>query len=221
MTVTSTTPASASTSTTAASSTGKDALSSLSGNLNDFLNLLMTQLQNQDPTAPMDSTTFTTQLVQFASVEQQINANSNLNTLIQATQSNTLLQSSSLVGKQVQVTSDHLALQNSTATVNFSAPAAEPVDVGVYTDAGVKVYETAMTAQPGNNSWTWNGQDSQGNQLADGAYKVIVADSTGTGLSTTVDGTVTGMQRNGTAVDLVLGGLTTDVSNLQSVQTGS
>lgn len=44
----------------------------LAGNLNQFLTLLVTQLQNQDPLDPMDTNAFTQQLVQFASVEQQI-----------------------------------------------------------------------------------------------------------------------------------------------------
>ena len=54
----------------------------LSGNFSTFLTLLTTQLQNQDPMNPMDSNQFTQQLVEFSQVEQQINTNDNLKTII-------------------------------------------------------------------------------------------------------------------------------------------
>src|SRR5271154_5399592 len=111
---------SASTAATPAAST--DPLSSLSSNFGDFLNLLMTQLQNQDPTSPMDANSFTSELVEFSSVEQQINTNSNLTQLIQLTQASDVTQSSAILGKQVAVQSSQLPLQNGSGTVNFTAP---------------------------------------------------------------------------------------------------
>jgi len=202
---------------TAASSSTKTSLSSLTNNFSDFLNLLMTQLQNQDPTSPMDTNTFTSQLVQYASVEQQINTNSSLTKLIEATQSNAMLQSGSVVGKQAQVTSDHVALQDGTAVLGFSATAAQRVSIGVYSDAGIKLNETSMQAKAGDNAWTWDGRDSAGNKMADGSYKVVVADSTGTALNTTTTGTVTGMQKTGDTVNVSLGSLTAPMSSVQSV----
>ena len=74
--------------------------------------MLMTQLQNQDPTSPMDTNQFTTELVQFSSVEQQINTNTSLTQLIQLTQAGEMMQASAMTGKQVTVTSDHVPLQN-------------------------------------------------------------------------------------------------------------
>ncbi len=69
----------------AAAAAGGTAIKALSGNLTDFLGLLMTQLKNQDPTSPLDTNQFTSQLVQFSSVEQQINQNSSLTKLIELT----------------------------------------------------------------------------------------------------------------------------------------
>src|SRR5271154_3861375 len=115
---------SASTAATPAAST--DPLSSLSSNFGDFLNLLMTQLQNQDPTSPMDANSFTSELVEFSSVEQQINTNSNLTTLIQLTQAADVTQASAVVGKQVTVQSTQIPLQNGSGTLEFSAAAPEP-----------------------------------------------------------------------------------------------
>ena len=56
--------------------------------LGRFLNLLVTQLKNQDPLDPLDANEFTSQLVAFAGVEQQIFANANLEKLLKLEQTN-------------------------------------------------------------------------------------------------------------------------------------
>src|SRR5579872_5759205 len=114
---------SAATSSATASTSPSSSLASLSSNFNDFLNLLMTQLKNQDPSSPMDANSFTTELVQFSSVEQQINTNASLNTLIQLTQAGEVMQASAMTGKSVTVTSDHVPLQNGKGTIQITAPA--------------------------------------------------------------------------------------------------
>lgn len=220
MTISSTNAATTS-ATSASGSTTNSALGSLSGNLTNFLSLLMTQLKNQDPTAPMDTNTFTSQLVQYSSVEQQINTNTNLTNLITATQSNTILQSSALVGKQVTATNDHLTLQNSQSEIHFTAPSAKPVTITVTSASGEKILQTNLTAASGNNDWSWDGKNTNGRTVADGSYKVSVADQTGTSLATTVTGIVTGMQRSGTGVNAVMGDLQTEVGTIQSVVTPS
>ena len=74
------TAAAAGSATTSASAAANatNPLVALSSNFNDFLQMLMTQLQNQDPTSPMDTNEFTSELVQFSGVEQQINTNASL-----------------------------------------------------------------------------------------------------------------------------------------------
>lgn len=213
--------AAASASSASSGSKSNSALGSLSGNLTSFLSLLMTQLKNQDPTAPMDTNTFTSQLVQYSSVEQQINTNTNLTNLITATQSNTILQSSALVGKQVTATNDHLTLQNGQAQIHFTAPSAKPVTITVTSDSGENILQTNLTATSGNNDWSWDGKNTDGRTVADGSYKVTVADQTGTSLATTMTGIVTGMQRSSTGVNAVLGNLQTEVGTIQSVVTPS
>ena len=105
----------------ASASSGTNALSQLSSNYNDFLQMLMTQLQNQDPSNPMDANSFTQELVQFSGVEQQINTNTSLTQLIQLTQQDGLLQSSSLVGKQVAVARTGCVRSSLDATKSLSA----------------------------------------------------------------------------------------------------
>src|SRR5665213_245839 len=107
--MTSVTAAAASASPTTAQSANP--LASLSSNFGDFLSMLMTQLKNQDPTSPMDANSFTSELVQFSSVEQQINTNTSLTQLIQLTQAADVTQSSALLGKQVTVQSTQMPLQ--------------------------------------------------------------------------------------------------------------
>src|SRR6202453_2265492 len=80
-TTSTTTPTTNSTSSTAAAA-GTAGASQLAGNYNTFLTLLTTQLQNQDPLDPLDTNQFTQQLVEFSSVEQEVNMNTNLQTLI-------------------------------------------------------------------------------------------------------------------------------------------
>src|ERR1700678_2186801 len=127
-------------SSTAAPSSSTSALSSLSSNFGDFLNLLMTQLQNQDPTSPLDSNQFTSELVQFSSVEQQINTNTSLTQLIQLTQGGEVMQASAMTGKQVTVQSTQVPLQSGQGTINFTAPGAEPVAIAIYNSSGAQLH---------------------------------------------------------------------------------
>lgn len=215
-----TTAATSSSGTTSSSSTGTDALSTLSGNFSNFLQMLMTQLKNQDPTSPLDTNQFTTELVQFSSVEQQINTNSSLTQLIQLTQTGEVLQSSSMLGKQVTVSADHVPLQNGTGQVNFTTGTAEPVTIKVSTDSGTTLRTVTANATKGDNSWTWDGKDNSGNAVADGSYKVSIttpSGSTTTAVPFSVTGTATGLSKSGTSLNLELGALSTEFSNVKTV----
>ena len=208
-----------STSSTAAG--GNASLQSLSSNFSDFLGMLMTQLQNQDPTSPMDSNQFTSELVQFSSVEQQINTNTSLTSLIQMTQAGDVIQGTSMVGKQVTVQSTQVALQNGQGTINFTAPAAEPVAITITNSSGQQLTTASLTSTQGANTWTWNGTDASGNTVPDGAYNVVVEgankDGTTTALPFTVTGTSTGVQSSNNTVQLDLGALTVPFSSVQNV----
>lgn len=206
---------------TAAAQTGNTALNSLSANFNDFLKLLMTQLQYQDPTSPLDTNQFTSELVQFSSVEQQINTNTSLTKLIQLTQGSEIMQASAMTGKQVMVSSESMPLQNGKGTIVFSAPAAEPVGIAIYSDTGAKLRDATLVAKKGSNTWTWDGTDGSGHTLPDGAYKVAVTgantDGTTNALPFSVVGTATGVVNGSGGVQLQMGTLAVDFANVQSV----
>lgn len=197
------------------------ALTSLSSNFGNFLGLLMTQLQNQDPTSPLDTNQFTSELVQFSSVEQQINTNSSLTQLIQLTQAGEIMQSSAMVGKTVAVQSADLTLQSGHAALNYTSPATEPVAISVTSDTGAKILDTSVTAARGTNTWTWDGTDASGNALPDGTYKVTVTgtgtDGSSTALPFTVSGIATGVQNQNNTLTLLLGSLSVPFSAVAAV----
>ena len=206
---------------TTASQVSNTALSSLSGNFNDFLGMLMTQLQNQDPTSPLDTNQFTSELVQFSSVEQQINTNTSLTQLIQLTQAGEVMQGSAMTGKQVTVTSSQIPLQNGQGTLQFTAPGVEPVAIAVYNSSGTQIVDASLTSVQGTNSWTWNGKDGSGNTVPDGAYNISVmganADGSTTALPFSVVGTATGVLSQSNGIQLEIGALTVPFSSVQSV----
>lgn len=208
----------------ATSSAGGSALGALSSNYNTFLTMLTTQLRNQDPTNPVSSTQFTSELVQFSQVEQQMNTNQSLGQLLQLTEAGDLTQASAMLGNKVTAKATQIPLQNGTGTIHFNAPAAGPVAIAVYNSSGQQILDTAVNATQGNNSWTWNGKDASGTSVPDGAYNVAVVAAGPNGSTTTlpfaVTGTATGVTSGTNSVSLQLGGLSVPFSAVQSVSKG-
>jgi flagellar basal-body rod modification protein FlgD len=114
--------------------------------------------------------------VEFSSVEQQINTNTSLTTLIQLTQAADVTQASAVVGKQVMVQSTQVPLQDGSGTVVFTANTAGPATVTVQNANGGTLQQVTVNAAQGANSWTWNGTNSSGQTLPDGAYTVTVTE---------------------------------------------
>ena len=204
-----------------AAQTGQAALTALSGNFSNFLGMLMTQLQNQDPTSPLDTNQFTQELVQFSGVEQQINTNASLTQLIQLTQSGQVMQGTSMTGKQVTVTASQVPLQGGKGIVGFTAPVAEPAAIVIAGANGQVIRSVSLNATAGQNTWNWDGTDNSGATVPDGAYNVSViganADGSTTPLSFTVTGTATGVQNTSSGLQLDLGALTVGFGAVQSV----
>jgi flagellar basal-body rod modification protein FlgD len=208
------------TSTTGTSST--DAMSQLSGNFSTFLTLLTTQLKNQDPTSPMDSNQFTQQLVMYSQVEQQIQSNTNLKTLISQGTSNAASMTNSYLGKKVSVTNGEASLSGGAAnwTYNLSAATAAPPLTG--TNASGKVVYTGTGATTmGNNSFAWDGKDNNGNALSDGSYKLTVTanDTAGNAVTSSVAsaGTVTQIDMTSGTPQLVIGNMEVGLADIAAV----
>jgi flagellar basal-body rod modification protein FlgD len=139
-------------STSTTGSTGTTGSQTIAGNFDTFLQLLTTQLQNQDPLSPLDTTQFTQQLVEFASVEQQVNMNTNLQTLISMQQTSEATSALQLVGNTVTVNGNAAALSNATSTpatwsINASAPATGTVTIT--SSAGTTAYTGTVALNAG------------------------------------------------------------------------
>lgn len=191
----------------------------------DFLNLLVAQLRNQDPLNPSDSTEFTAQLAQFSSLEQLQNINDTLAgfEVYQSTLNN--IQSSNFIGKTVTASGDTLSVTNG---------AADPISVEldkncqtVYiqiSDAHGE-YVTDIEAgslDAGMHSIAWDGTDQYGATVGDGSYafSVMAVDADGNSVSTTsyISGKVTGVDYQSGETMLLIGDQEVSIASLIRVQ---
>src|SRR5512143_3978141 len=131
MTTTVTTAAAAASAATA-QTTGNTAMQQIAGNFDTFLQLLTTQLQNQNPLDPLDTNQFTQELVEFASVGQQVNMNTNIQTLIALQQTTAATAALQLVGSTVTVAGQAASLSNATGSpATWSVSAAAPATANI------------------------------------------------------------------------------------------
>lgn len=141
---------------------------------NEFLELLVAQLNNQNPLEPQENGEFIGQLAQFSTVEGVEKLNSSMETILSGYQSSQALQASSLVGRKVIVPSDKAVVDTAET---FKASLVLPVSssnvfVNVYDSAGTVVNRINMGQQEsGNVSFMWDGKDSKGNLMPPGTYK--------------------------------------------------
>lgn len=172
------------TATLEAKTTNKDS-NSVSANLTDFLKLLTTQLQNQDPTAPADTNQITQQLIGFSQVEQQVNTNNKLDTLVNS-QTTTALStqlsaSTNYIGKMVEIEGSAFNIQN-TGEPKFSYDVPEGTANSVITISDSKgnvIGSFKGSTTVGKQNLVWDAKDANGNRLPSGAYdfRVTLVDS--------------------------------------------
>jgi len=197
----------------------------LSADLGTFLKLLTTQLRSQDPTSPMDTEKLTQQLVQFASVEQQMAGNTTLTQLLELQQAGQLAGTADLVGRRVTLETETLPLQGGRAEVLLPrAGRAEQAVMEVRDAAGSVVRTATLPLAAAPTSWTWDGRDARGQQRPDGAYHVTVtgrsADGSVAPVSFGVNGLVTGAVRQDGALMLRLGPASVGFDRLREVSGG-
>ena len=194
----------------------------LAGNFDTFLQLLTTQLQNQDPLSPMDSNQFTQQLVEFSGVEQQINTNDNLKSLIALSMSQQASAAVGYIGHNVVMTSGKGSLANDSVdwTYNLSAASAGTT-LTVTNAAGQTVYSTSGATSQGNNDFSWDGKDANGNQLPDGQYTLSVnaTAADGSAVTSTIasKALVTAVDMSGSTPQLVLSSMEIPLSEVSLV----
>ncbi len=176
---------STSTSTKGTSSLGQDA----------FLQLLVTQLQYQDPLNPMDDKTFVAELAQFSSLEQLTQINSGIGNLATQGTQQQLLGAVNFIGKTIEATGSAVSLTSGTATpVTFTLPSdAQTCLVNVLDVSGqvVRTVDLGSTAA-GRIEFTWDGKDYNGNTMSDGLYKLAMTATDSNGAVMKVTSTMTG-----------------------------
>ncbi len=213
---------------TSSTSSTTNALQTLAGNYDTFLQLLTTQLQNQDPLSPLDTDQFTQQLVEFASVEQQVNMNTNLQTLISMQQTSEATSALQLVGSTVTVSGNVAPLSNATSTpASWSLSTTTPAtaNITVTSSTGQVAYTGTMALNAGTQSFTWNGTGNNNISWPDGSYTLAVnatgANGQAVTVTTQVQGTVSAVNISANPPTVTVGGQSVPISQIQSVSNGA
>ena len=190
----------------------------------DFMNLLVAQLQNQDPLNPMDSTAFTSQLAEFSSLEQLSNVNKNLEYLQMYQSSINNAQAVSFIGKNIDALGDSIQLESSeNEEIHFELSAnSSSVYVNIYNDSGglVKIIENGLMGK-GKQALEWDGTDNEGNTLPNGKYKyeVMAVDVNGDKVQTVtyISERVTGVTFKDGVTYLMAGGMEIPIGDVIEV----
>ena len=204
------------------SQAGQDS-AKLDEDLNAFLNLLVTQLKHQDPLDPMDANEFTSQLVQFASVEQQIYANSHLESLVGLEQTSQVSFMVDYLGTTIESTGDTFMVEGGGAEFSYTL-----LDTNAYEtlitikDAkGDTVVALPGETEVGYHGFEWDGLDANGQQVPDGLYSASVSAVDPFGnlvdVSQTVTGRVTGAGNEGGDIVLYMGDVAVPMGAILSV----
>lgn len=216
---TTTLPTSSSSSSSASSSAG---LPGIADNFNEFLSLLTTQLQNQNPLDPLDTNQFTQQLVEFAGVEQQLKTNDSLATLVSLQQTAQATQALNYVGKTAVVNGSTATMTNSSATWDLNVPSAATTTVSITNSNGQTVFSSSYATSAGNNQpFTWNGQGNDGTQWPDGPYTLTATGKDASGnpvaISTQIQGVVNSVDLTKSPPLLSIGGQSYTMSQITSI----
>jgi flagellar basal-body rod modification protein FlgD len=208
-------------STTGAGSTSS-ATNAAAGTLGgtDFLTLMLAQLQNQDPTSPVDSNTFLTQLAQLSEVQGITSLNTSFSALSSSLSSNQAMQASSLLGHQALVNSSTATLAAAGATVTGAVnvpQSTSQVTLSITNSSGALVSQINLGAQSaGLANFSWNGTTGSGSQAPAGTYTLTAqyagATSGSTAATTLVNGTVESVSMGAGST-----GLTLNVAGVGSV----
>jgi flagellar basal-body rod modification protein FlgD len=204
-------------STPAAGGTSINAAATLGGT--DFLTLMLAQLKNQDPTSPVDSNTFLSQLAQLSEVQGITSLNTSFSALSNSLSSSQALQASSLLGHQALVNSSTATLAAKGAiagAVNVPQTTSQVV-LNISDSSGALVGQINLGAQPaGLASFSWNGTEGNGSQAPPGQYTLSAqyagATSGGTAATTLVTGTIESVSMGAGST-----GLTLNVAGVGSV----
>lgn len=216
-TITSTTPAINASAGAAAKSTP-----GIAQNFEAFLLLLTTQLKNQSPLDPLDTNQFTQQLVQFASVEQQMKGNASLAAMVESTKAANASLAANFVGKLVSADGAASQLKNGTAQWVLSpARDATQATITIADRTGGVVATMTRPLTNGPQTFVWNGTLNTGGKAPDGTYTISVTARDAAGqtvrVNTEVVGSVDGVDLSGEAPVLHIGAAQVPLKNVKMI----
>jgi flagellar basal-body rod modification protein FlgD len=202
------------------------AAQSLTGDFNTFLTLLTTQLQNQDPLQPLDSSQFTQQLVAMTGVQQTIATNQNLEQLLALTQSSQSANVVNYLGKTITANGNTTSLAGGQANWQYALPKdAANVTLTIMDAKGNTMLKTAGNPAHGAHGFAWNGTMTNGLKAADGIYTLSVAATDSAGAQVTVNTQITGpvgsIEADSGQQFLVVGANKVRVTDVVSVNNGA
>ncbi len=195
----------------------------LADDFSQFLQLLTIQLQNQDPLSPMDTTEFTNQLVAFSGVEQQINTNQKLDSLVALQLGNTMGSALGYVGLDASYVSSEFYFDGSQAqTINYALDGtAVESTIRIVNESGDTVFETDGSRNVGNNEFVWDGKDNFGNPVEAGTYQFRVdaldINDEAIGTTSVVTGKVKGIENQNGLIFLLIGERAVSLGNILNV----
>lgn len=193
----------------------------LANNFQTFLTLLTTQLKHQNPLDPLDTNQFTAQLVQFASVEQQMKTNTQLGSLISIEQMAQSTAAMAYLGATATVDGSTTALKSGAATWTFTADKPAKATISIADSTGNVAYQGGYTLQAGQQNFQWDGKGSNGQQWPNGTYKMTITATDTSGnpvnVSTTVSGTVDAVDLTTSPPTLKIGGNSYTADKIKSV----
>jgi flagellar basal-body rod modification protein FlgD len=223
-TTTTSTTASSSTSATGSSSTSTAASSAkLTQSYDSFLKLLTTQLQNQDPMSPMESSEFTNQLVQFSQVEQQISQNSKLDKLVSLQNNNQTQASLGFIGLDVEATGNAFTYDGKPVKMSYTLPeASTSTRIQIKNEKGVTIQTLDGARTTSRQEVTWDGKKADGSVAEPGSYSMTViapkADSKLMTAKTTVFGRVSGIEAGNGVTTLMMGKVPVKMEDVVNAQ---
>ena len=192
----------------------------------DFLRLLMTQLQFQDPLKPMENQEFTAQLTSFNSLNQLVDLNKKMGAMQDSQLAVTQLQATSLIGKEVTMQGDkvHLGPEGKAETIFQLAAESGRVSVHVVAKDGavIRMIE-AGSLKAGEHVVAWDGKDDKGNAAPEGDYTIEIDafDTQGkeVAVETLIKGVVTSVDLAGAELSVMINGVQVPFSALLAVRT--
>lgn len=214
-----------SSSTDTSTTTTDDSSSATSLTSEDFLTLLLAEIEHQDPTEPLDNAEMISQLTGYSQLEELTNISDQMESIADAVSSSTAANGLDYIGKSIEAEGDSIVKsEDEISSMYFTLDGdAASVTINIYNSDGDIVNTVSLSdLEEGSYTFDWDGTDADGDTADDGTYYAVMSaldsDGDSVDLTMTTSGTVTGLQITSDGVVLVLeDGRTVNMEDVTSV----